>query len=219
MNVHKPTLATHDRKPRRRSGRPRSVSNEAIFAVVSEVIARAGPTGLSLSAIGETAGLSASALVQRFGSKRGLLLAYAARGPSFLDDVFDNALESNNSPLHAMKTALQTLASPVRTRKSLANNLAFLQMDLIDPDLRVHAIHHSRQLRHRIHELLEQALLHGELTTETDVEALAQTLYITYNGALITWAIDGKRTLRHWLRQSVDAALMPHIATSTEQCS
>ena len=198
------------------SGRPRSVSGETIFGVVSEVIARAGPRGLTLAAIGEQAGLSAPAVAQRFGTKRGLLLAYAARGQEVVAAAFDTAARSNRSPLRALRVALETLARPIQTRESLANNLAFLQLDLVDADLRAHAVDQSREFRRRIEHLLDQARRSGELTNNTDIRSLAKSVYITYNGALITWAIDGNGTLRQWLRQSLDATLEPHATPSIQ---
>jgi AcrR family transcriptional regulator len=198
------------------SGRPRSVSDETIFGVVSEVIARGGPSGLTLAAIGEQAGLSAPAVAQRFGTKRGLLLAYAGRGQDVVAAAFDTAASANRSPLRALRVALETLARPFQTRESLANNLAFLQLDLVDADLRAHAVDQSREFRRRIEDLLDQARLSGELTNNTDIRSLAKSVYITYNGALITWAIDGKGTLRQWLRQSLDATLAPHATPSME---
>lgn len=192
------------------SGRPRSVSDETIFSVVSGVIAQEGPSGLTLSAIGERAGLSAPALAQRFGTKRGLLLAYAARGHEFVSEAFDEAANTNRSPLRALQMALEALTRPVQTRESLANNLAFLQMDLVDPDLRAHAVDQSREFRRRIEHLLDQAVQGGELTNETNITSLVTGVYVTYNGALITWAIDGNGTLRNWLRQSLDTLLKPY---------
>jgi AcrR family transcriptional regulator len=199
------------------SGRPRSVSDETIFSVVAEVIAQEGPTGLTLAAIGERAGLSAPALAQRFGTKRGLLLAYAARGQNFVSEAFDEATKANRSPTQALRMALEALTRPIQTRESLANNLAFLQMDLVDPDLRAHAVDQSREFRRRIEQLLNQAVQAGELTSGTNVTSLATSVYVTYNGALISWAIDGKGALRNWLRQSLDTVLKPYTRPDPEQ--
>ena len=203
MNIHKST-----------GGRPRSVSDEAIFAVVADVIARAGPGGLTLAAIGRQAGLSAPALAQRFGTKRGLLIASAARGPEVVGRTFAAAGEAEASPLQALQAALEGLTQALRTRESLANNLAFLQLDLVDPELRAHAVDHSRELRRGIERLLAQARSSGELVGATDVAALASTVYLTYNGALITWAIDGTGPLHRWLRAAIEAVMAPYVAAT-----
>ena len=48
-----------------------------VFAAVVRVMLRVGPADLTLGAIAAEAGLTAGALVQRFGSKRALLHAHA----------------------------------------------------------------------------------------------------------------------------------------------
>src|SRR5688500_6765014 len=70
------------------SPRPRKVDDLAIFAAMQRAMQRLGPSELTLEAIADEAGLTASALVQRFGSKRGLMIAlarHAAEGSRDLD--------------------------------------------------------------------------------------------------------------------------------------
>jgi len=57
------------------SPRPRKASDDEIFAASQRVMMRRGPRELTLAEIGKEAGVTAGALVQRFGSKRGLMLA------------------------------------------------------------------------------------------------------------------------------------------------
>ena len=60
------------------SPRPRKASDEDIFGATMRVMTRCGPRELTLAMIAGEAGLTASALVQRFGSKRALLLGMGA---------------------------------------------------------------------------------------------------------------------------------------------
>jgi AcrR family transcriptional regulator len=192
-------------------GRPRSVSDEAVFDAVSAVVADVGPAGLTLSAVAERAGLSAPALAQRFGSKRKLLLAYAAAAAHGVDDLFEQVRERSPDPLSTLRAVLVTFAAPVATRSALANNLAFLYLDLTDPELGALAAEQSRLLRRRLRELLDEAQAAGHLV-EVDPAALADTLYTIYNGALVTWAIDGRGSLARWLAERLDRVLAPHIS-------
>ena len=59
------------------SPRPRQASDEDILKAAFRAIARLGPAKLTLADVAAEAGVSAAALVQRFGSKRALLLAAA----------------------------------------------------------------------------------------------------------------------------------------------
>ena len=191
-------------------GRPRSVSDETVFEAVGAVVADAGPAGLTLAAVAERAGLSAPALAQRFGSKRGLLVAYAAAAARGVDDLFEQVRGRSPDPLSTVRAVLVAFAAPVVTRAALANILAFLYLDLTDPELGALAAEQSRLLRRRLRDLLGEAHAAGHLV-DVDLAALADTLYTVYNGSLVTWAIDGRESLARWLTERVDRALAPHI--------
>lgn len=191
-------------------GRPRTVSDEQVFAAVTRVVGRAGPAGLTFAAVAQEAGLSAPALAQRYGSKKGLLVAYAGAGQA-VPHAFDRAEKRARSALGALHLAIESLVDPVSTPEELAHSIAFLHMDLTDPDLKAHAATQSRDLRRRIEAVLDRAVETGELVA-TDTAALATSIYTTYNGALLSWAIDGTGTLARWMRRRVDYALAPYRA-------
>ena len=191
------------------TGRPRSVSDAAIFDAVAEVVTAVGPSGLTLGAVAQHVGLSAPALTQRFGSKRGLLVAFASREVGSVGDLFKATRSTEPGPLETIRATIAALPGPVTTREGLANNLAFLEMDLTDAELRSHAVSQSRTLRAEIAALLHEAIENGEIITES-AEALAQDLYATYCGAMLTWAIDGTGELSSWLAEHIDRVLDPH---------
>src|SRR3954447_21121248 len=60
--------------------RPRTVSDATLLEATARTIGEVGQPGLTLARVGASCGLSAAAVVQRFGSKRALLLALARRG-------------------------------------------------------------------------------------------------------------------------------------------
>lgn len=192
------------------TGRPRSASDEAIFEAVAVVVTAAGPSGLTLAAVAERAGLSPPALTQRFGSKHGLLTAFAAREVHTVADTFATARAAGTDPVKALVAGLAGLSGANITRDGLANNIAFLQMDLTDPGLRPHAVAHSRNLRNGIAALLTDAVQAGLLAAGTIPEALAADLYATYCGAMVTWAIDGTGGLPEWIREHLERALAPY---------
>ena len=72
------------------SPRPRATSDEDLLKAVHAVVTRLGPN-LTLADVAKEAGVSAATLVQRFGSKRGLLLAFAALAETGTDEEFDTA--------------------------------------------------------------------------------------------------------------------------------
>lgn len=190
--------------------RPRTINDAEILAAAARTIAREGPANLTLAAVAAEVGLAAATLVQRFGSKRGLLLALVRQAVPELGGSFENARKHHGSPLEALHAALAGVASLVRSPEELANHLAFLQMDLSDPEFRWHAADHARAMRGEIQALLDDALSAGQLAGDTDVRRLARAVQVTYNGALIAWALTGDGELREALRADVDELLRPY---------
>ena len=192
-----------------RTGRPRRVSDEAIFEAVTAVVTEVGPSGLTLAAVADRVGLSAPALAQRFGSKRNLLLAYAEAAATSVDDVFTRVRHTSPTALTALRVALPELTAGIDSREAVANHLAFLHLDLTDPQLGAHAVKQSRLFRRALTRLLEEAIASGEID-HTDPAELADTVYTIYNGALVTWAIDGTGSLARWLSERLDRVLAHH---------
>jgi len=186
--------------------RRRTVSDAAILAAAARVVTREGPARLTLARVAAEAQLSAATLVQRYGSKRDLLLAVAREGARSLPASFDIARGAGRSPLEALASALRVLASPVSTPQALANNVAFLQMDLADPDFHALALEGMRGMRERIRELLDEAVGAGELLP-CDTDRLAGAVQNAYNGALVTWAIYREGPLAGRISAELDTLL------------
>lgn len=187
--------------------RPRTVEDRAVFDAVFDLIGRIGPGQLTLARVAGEVGLSPATLVQRFGSKRGLLLAAARNGASSSGDRFDGS--ADDSPLAALVAGLQAMTTWVATPEALANNLAFLQIDLCDPEFHDLALSGARRLRERLKELLDEAVETGELRS-CDTGRLALAVQNTYNGALITWAIYREGPVEDWLGGQLEALLEGH---------
>jgi AcrR family transcriptional regulator len=198
------------------TGRPRSASDEAIFEAMAAVVTASGPARLTLAAVAGRVGLSAPALAQRFGSKQGLLAAFAAQEAVAVAGTLAAARVGGTDPVQALVAVLAALPGAVTTRDGLANNLAFLQMDLTDPELRPHAVAHSRALRDGIAALVTDAVQAGLLAADTIPEALAADLWAAYCGAMVTWAIDSTGPLPDWIAAHLERILAPR-RTSPEQ--
>ena len=101
------------------------------------------------------------------------------------------------------------MSSPVASPEAMANQLAFLQIDLADPEFHRLALEHARAVRTEVQALLDAAVERGELRA-ADTARLARAVQTTYNGALITWAIHREGRLETWLRRELDTLLAPH---------
>jgi AcrR family transcriptional regulator len=189
-------------------GRPRTVSDETILAAVGQAIGRYGPARLTLAHVAEEVGLAPATLLQRFGSKRGLLLAFAAHGATAVSDVFATARVDVSGPLAALVAGLTSLAGSIRSPEELSNHVAMLQTDLSDPAFLTLARDHAVVTVGEIRRLLEEAVAAGELRT-ADPAGLARALKSVYDGTLLGWAIDRDGALPDRLRQDLETVLAP----------
>jgi AcrR family transcriptional regulator len=193
------------------SPRPRKVSDDEIFAATYRAMNRLGPGELTLAEIAGEAGVTAGALSQRFGSKRQLLLDLAEGAAATAGDFIRELGAAHRSPLAAVREYAKCLAHLAASPSALARNLAYLQIDLADPDFRKHLEVQARATRDGIEALLVAAVASGELTRGTDAPALARTIDVTLSGSLMTYATYQDGTAVQWLRDNCDLVLAPYV--------
>jgi AcrR family transcriptional regulator len=184
------------------SPRPRETTDAEILAATQRVVSRLGPS-LTLGDVAKEAGVSPATLMQRFGSKRGLLLAFASSGSQNLGDEFARIRLKHRSAIAAVYDVALCVAAMADTPETLSNSLAFLQMDLIDPDFHKHALAHSRGMIAGIKALLDEGVEGGELQ-RCDTTRLARAVQALIGGSLLQWAIARRPTVcaRIWIRCS-----------------
>jgi AcrR family transcriptional regulator len=190
--------------------RPKATSDTDLLAAAHRVVMRLGPN-LTLADVAREAKVSAATLVQRFGSKRGLLLAFAASGSSGLDEEFARIRKGSKSAIAAVYATGDCMAAMAQTPEMLANSVAFLQLDLTDPEFHKHAHAHSRAMQAGIKALLDEAIAEGDLVCR-DTTRLARAVQTMIGGALLQWAIDREGKVNERLREDLDTLLRPRAA-------
>jgi AcrR family transcriptional regulator len=208
LNVHLETV-----KPRGIvSPRPRKASDEQVFAATYRVMQRTGPVELTLAEIATEAGMTAGALVQRFGSKRGLLLALSDAYAASAGGLIEQLRAEHDSPLDALRAYVACMSGMAASPAALARNLAYLQNDLTDPELRKRLVKQARLVRAGLQQLIEEAVERRELSPSTDARQLTRTVEAVISGSMMTWAIYGEGTAARWMREEIDAVLSPYLA-------
>src|SRR5690349_10725379 len=99
--------------------RPRTATDADILAAAHRAVSRLGPARLTLADVAREVGLSPATLVQRFGSKRGLLLALAGQAPAGVEDCFAAVRAAHRSPLEALVAAATEMARCATTPEEL----------------------------------------------------------------------------------------------------
>ncbi|MDQ1401624.1 MAG: hypothetical protein QOK20_3556 [Acidimicrobiaceae bacterium] len=183
------------------------MSDDEILDAAVAVVGRLGPQGLTLDAVASAVGLRGPTLIQRFGSKHHLLLAVSARGVERVPALFAAARQRQRTALGAVLAGLRGLVQGIDSPESMGHHLAFLAMDLGDPELRRLATAHAALVTREIEAGLTRAVAARELHGKP--AKLARVVYTTYNGSLISWAIGGRGSLGKWVTSDIGAVLAP----------
>lgn len=190
--------------------RRKKVPDAAVFDALVRVMMRAGPDELTLAAVAAEAGLTAGALVQRFGSKRELMLAHA-RHAAATGDIGVQPTHRATTALAAIRASVDPFAQLAVSPESALRNLAYLQRDLADPELHVHLLKMNRAARAHYRALVSDAVAAGELRANTDVAALARSIETILIGSFLTWCIHREGPAAKWIRRDLDAVLRPWL--------
>lgn len=171
--------------------RPRTKSDDELLDAVVRVIDRDGVGGVTFAAVGRAAGIAASSLHARFGSKRALLLATAARlePPRARDDLAPDA---------AIEELLVRSVASIADRDTWLNQFSWLQLDLHDEEFGLQARRYVLALRDELARLLRAA---GR------DPALAPAVHAAQQGAMVLWALDREGSLPERVRDAVRAVL------------
>jgi AcrR family transcriptional regulator len=196
-------------------GRQRT-SDDQVFAAVQRAMTKRGPHELTLAAIATEAGISPGRLVQRYGSKRALLLLLAERFARSAGAVFEELRTAHRHPLATLPAYAVCMADLAPTPEALSRNLAYLQTDLTGPDFRAHLLTNARATRREIESLLRAAVMEGELRRNVDIPGLARAIEAVIGGSLMTWACYREGSAAAWIRRDLDAVLQAYVAPNRQ---
>ena len=130
-------------------------------------------------------------------------------GTDSVGACFEAVRAAHRSYLDALLSAATEMTRHVKSPEELANGLAFLQIDLSDPDFHALALENSRQIEAGYRALLEDAVEAGELQP-CDTRYLARAVNAMAGGSLITWAIHREGSAEGWVRGDLNTLLAPH---------
>ncbi|HEX8029660.1 MAG TPA: helix-turn-helix domain-containing protein [Vicinamibacterales bacterium] len=186
------------------------MTDDDVFMAAQRAMSRLGPGELTLADIAAEAGVTAGLLVQRFGSKRDLLLALSERFSGGTAEMFED-LRRGRSPLAALRAYSDGMASLASSPAALARNFAYLQIDLTDPDFRKHLAKQASATRQELVKLIRAAVEAEELLPAANPKQLARTIEAIVSGSMLSWAFYQEGTAAKWMRQDLDAVLKPYL--------
>ena len=192
------------------SPRPRKVSDDAVFDALHRGRGGVEPAELTLALVGREAGITAGALVQRFGSKLGLMRAFSGRFAGGADAMLDALRARAGSPLGALEAYATSVAGMAETPATLAHHLAYLQMDLTDPEMFAHVRDHAVATRRALVRWIEEAVSAGDLRDDTDPGVLARLVHAVVSGSMLAYAFFREGAPDAWLRRDLAIGLRPY---------
>jgi AcrR family transcriptional regulator len=198
------------------SPRPRTVPDEHILGAAHRTMSRLGPARWTLAEVAKEAGLSPATLVQRFGSKRGLMLALWAAAVEGVDACFEDLRPAFASPLDALLAAATMMSRHTKSPEEMANHLAYLQIDVSDPEFHPHMLVMSQRTEAGYRALLDEAVTAQEIVP-CNTARLARAISAMAGGSLISWAVFREGTAESWVRGDLDTLLAAYRPARARQ--
>jgi AcrR family transcriptional regulator len=191
------------------SPRPRETSDAQILAAAARVMQRRSPVDLTLADVAKEAGVVPATIIQRFGTKRDLLLANCKAWTADVAGQFAAARAKYGSPLKTLIELFVEFSGFAATPESMANFLAYLQIDLSDPEFRAVLLVQFATMRDETKKLLDDAVAARELKP-CDTGELARLVQQVNGGAMLDWAVYRTGPLAAWIRRAVEGLLAPY---------
>ncbi|HEX6421751.1 MAG TPA: helix-turn-helix domain-containing protein [Acidimicrobiales bacterium] len=116
--------------------RKRSISDDDLLDAALRIVRSRGPDALTFGALAPQVGLAGSTIVQRFGTKAGLLRAALSRAWDLLDQATAAAVAAAGPGPGGVVELLVALTGQYGVDDDFADQLLLLREDLRDPVLR-----------------------------------------------------------------------------------
>lgn len=183
--------------------RSKQVSDDEIVGTTLRLVAEHGPS-LTLAQVGESVGLSAATVMQRFGSKRALMLKAAHAWGKSDGSEFQRGGHVGDDLVEGMAE----IAALMETPQQVANINASMHIDLADPEF--HAIIEAEIQRQRgfVRETLDNGIEVGDIKP-CDTAELSRHLQVVALGAVQSWTIEPTGALTEWVHRCLKETIEP----------
>lgn len=169
--------------------RPQVYSDDRIFESISIVLAKQGYEALTLNNIAEQAKLSPAILSKRFGSKRGMLLAYYESLVTVTQKGFSDVSTRSLPLVEALTEIFTQWHDFIKKPQECANfMILYLKLD-IDPEFIEISKKRHRIIDAEVQAILEEGVRRGEIQCQ-DIAEMSRVLQAAVTGATMLWCRD-----------------------------
>jgi AcrR family transcriptional regulator len=166
--------------------RRKTLSDTDLLDRVLTLMRRSGPGGVTFAAAATETGLSGPTLVQRFGTRDGLLHAALLRAWDLLDQRTEDAIAAQPATPAGAVGILVVLSGDFGSGENYAEGLLVLREDLRNPKLRARGDRWGSRLAEALGRCLADA--HGARPD------LGKLLAAQWQGALLWWGFSRNGT-------------------------
>ena len=176
--------------------RPKTLPNEEVLDAALEIMRKDGPEDLTFAALSAACGLSASTLVQRFGTKSGLVRAALLQAWDRLDRLTAELAASTAKTPAGAVALLAGLSGDYGGIERYADDLLILREDLRDPLLR------ARGAAWR--DLLSGALDERFAGIPAAPAGIGLMMAAQWQGSLLWWSFDPRVPVERFVEESLE---------------
>ncbi|GAA2806732.1 TetR/AcrR family transcriptional regulator [Crossiella cryophila] len=173
-----------------------------MLTAAAVVLGRSGPA-FTIAEVASQAGVATGTVMQRFGSKHGLLLALSRAHLAEQLLAMRTAAASAAGPLAGVRAAAAVGYELLDNAGQAANNLAQLGVDLADPELREELARGNAAVNEELRVLLSAAALPGA----PPPEQAARILGALAAGTAVHWSVRPRGRLVDRVLADLDAVL------------
>lgn len=178
--------------------RKRTIPDEVLLDTALAIVHQDGPGALSFASLAAEVSLASSTIVQRFGTKAGLLQAALVRAWDHLDAATDAAITRASDDRAGVVDLLGSLSAQY-DEDDFADQLMVLREDMRDPALRARGAAWVATLADAIERRLPDA--------PGGAEGIGDLVVAHWQGTLTVWGFRRAGRLDRAVRISVDALL------------
>jgi len=178
--------------------RAKQQSDEAVLEAALPVIFGRGPGEFTLADIANATSLAPATLIQRFGSKRGLMLAAVGHSTAQLSTALEALAQGSGA--EAVIELFLTATPGLAEEDALADQLLWLREDIRDPDMNA--------LTRRHFEVFRRVLAARMPALPVAPDVAMRLVEAQWHGALMQWAVEREGHLADYVASSLRAWFM-----------
>lgn len=175
--------------------RRKTVPDQAVLEYALRLISMDGSSSLTFSKLAASCGLSASTLVQRFGSKQQLIETALQHAWDRLDEQTSQAIAAAERTPRGAIQILTRLSATYGDIDEYADGLLILREDLRDPASRSRGTAWGKRLTTALNDCFT--------TTPQAPESTGQLMATHWQGALLWWGFDPTSDIETYVRTTL----------------